>query len=217
MSTQTAEAREWIDALPCGEFFFASEVPGRPSVVRPLLSRLAAAEDHPVQRQMHGFYAKMWHADDPEFQFASKTYGALKLAGRGGGGTRGFALHRAGWTEQIPCRYDFVTIGRVPTSPWRHIRFHRRSNDDRAGLTWAEVTLMEAIRSFDWVECVPWPHALESISDGSCQARMRLGEPIRAEEILRVSESEQCQPAEFHRRMSEAADALQHHLALGLV
>ena len=208
MGTQTADARAWIDALPCGEFFFAAEVPGRPSVVRPLLSRLAAAEDHPVQRQMRGFYAKTWHAEDPTFRFASKTYGALKLSGLGGGGTRGFALHRAGWTNQIPCRYDFVTLGRIPTSPWRHVRFHRRSNDERAALTWAEVTVMEAIRSFGWVECVLWTEALESLANGRCEARMRLGAPIRAEEMLRVSDSEQCQSAEFHRRMHEAAEAL---------
>lgn len=208
MSTQTAEARAWIDALPCGEFFFASEVPGSPSVVHPLLSRLAASEDHPVQRQMQGFYVKAWRPGDPHFRCPSTEWGALKLAGPGGGSTGCFALNRVGWTDQIPCRYDFVALGRIPTSPWPYVRFHKRSNEDRISLTWAEVTLMEAVRSFDLVECVPWAEALRSIAEGRCQARMRLGESLGAEAMLRVSEMEQCQPAEFHSRMTEVAAAL---------
>lgn len=214
MSTQTAEAQGWIDALPCGEFFFASDVPGNPSVVHPLLSRLAASEDHPVQRQMRGLYVKAWHAEDPDHGFVDEAYGAMKLAGPGGGGAKSFALHRAGWTEQIPCRYDFVALGRIPTSPWPYVRFHRRSNMERAYLTWAEVTLLEAIRAFDLVECVPWESALTSLSDGSCLTRMQFGEAVRSDRLLRVSEREQCQPADFHRRMMEAADALTQRLTL---
>lgn len=214
MGTQTAAAQAWVDALPLGAFFFASEVPGRPSVVHPMLSRLVAAGEYPVQRQMQGFYVKAWRPGNPEFRCPSETQGALKLAGPGGGGTGCFALHRAGWTDQIPCRYDFVTVGQVPTSPWRQIRFHRRSNGDRVSLTPAEVTLMEAVRSFDLVGCVSWAEALESIADGSCQRRMRLGDSIRAEAVLQVSETEKCRPAEFHRRMAEAAAALAHRPAL---
>lgn len=215
MQTDTGVAREWIDALPGGEFFFASEVPGRPAAVRPLLSRLAADDGYPVERQRHGFYLKTWDEDDEScVPVVNKPYGALRLAGIGGGGALAFALHRTGWTSQIPCRYDFVVIGRPPQSPWRHFRFRRRSNVERAALTWAEVTLMEAIRAYGQLECIPWDEALESLSDGRCQERMRLGSVIRADEMLRVSEFEQCQPAEFHRRMAEAADAIRQHTGL---
>lgn len=216
MSSQTAEARAWIDALPLGAFFFASEVPGRPSVVHPLLSRLAATADYPVQRQMQGFYVKAWRPGDPDFRCPNRAQGALKLAGPGGGGTRCFALHRAGWTDQIPCRYDFVTVGQVPTSPWPQIRFRRRSNEERTSLTSAEVTLLEAVRSFHFVECRPWAEALASLANGRCEQRMRLGGPIRAEELLRVSETEQCRPAEFHRRMADVAEALTQRPASAL-
>ena len=209
MQTDTAAAREWIEALPGGEFFFAREVPGRPAAVRPLLSRLAADADHPVQRQRHGFYVKQWSSDDESrTPLASEPYGALRLAGNGGGGAWVFALHRAGWTWQIPCRYDFAVLGRPPASPWPYIRFRRRSNSERAALTWAEVTLMEAIRAHGQFDCIPWAEALQSLASGRCQERMRLGRLIRGDEMLRVSKFEQCQPADFHRRMDEAAEAL---------
>ena len=214
MQTDTAVAKEWIDALPGGEFFFASEVPGRPAAVRPLLSRLAADEDHPVQRQRHGFYVKQWDsADESRAPLASEPYGALKLAGDGGGGALAFALHRAGWTLQIPCRYDFAVLGRTPESPWPYIRFRRRSNSERASLTRAEVTLMEAVRAYGLLECIPWDSALDSLADGSCIRRMALG-TVRGNEVLRVSEFEQCQPAAFHRRMTEAADAMRSDVGL---
>ena len=60
MARSRSEAREWIDSLPAGAFFFASEVPGEPVSVKPLLSRLAADRKHPVERQMRGFYCKAW-------------------------------------------------------------------------------------------------------------------------------------------------------------
>ena len=176
--------------------------------MRPLLSRLAADDDHPVQRQRRGFYAKEWDsADESRAPVANKSYGALRLAGAGGGGALLFALHRAGWTLQIPARYDFAVLGRPPVSPWRHVRFRGRSNVERVSLTWAEVTLMEAVRAYGLLECVPWDSALDSLADGRCMRRMGLG-AFRPDEVLRVSEFEQCQPAAFHRRMSEAADAL---------
>lgn len=209
MQTDTAAAREWIEALPGGEFFFAREVPGRPAAVRPLLSRLAADARYPLERQRHGFYVKTWDPDDEDcVPIVNKPYGALRLAGVGGGGASAFALHRTGWTWQIPCRYDFAVLGRPPQSPWRHFRFCRRSNAERAALTWAEVTLMEAIRAYGQIDCIPWDEALQSLASGRCQERMRLGRLIRGDEMLRVSESEQCQPADFHRRMAEASEAL---------
>lgn len=208
MPSAAAAAKEWIDALPGGEFFFASGVPGRPAAVRPLLSRLAADEDHPVQRQRHGFYVKQWDsADESRAPLASEPHGALKLAGGGGGGALAFALHRIGWTLQIPCRYDFAVVGRTPASPWPYVRFRRRSNSERVLLTWAEVTLIEAVRAYGLLECIPWDSALDALADGSCIERMALG-AIRSDEVLRVSEFEQCQPSEFHRRMTEAADAM---------
>lgn len=209
MPTETSAARAWIDALPGGAFFFAAEVPGRPSVVRPLLSRLAASGEHPVDRQMQGFYAKLWHADDePRVPYANKIEGALKLAGRGGGGASAFALHRVGWTAQVPCRYDFVTLGRPPTSPWGHVRFRRRSNVARASLTWYEVTLMEAVRSYGWTECLPWHEALALLDEGRCHARLGASAAFRGQEMLLAAETEFGQPPEFRRRLHEAVEAL---------
>ena len=209
MATATSEARAWIDALPGGAFFFASEVPGRGSVVRPLLSRLAADEDSPVQREMQGFYSKLWHQDDDErIPYRDRVYGALRLAGPGGGGASAFALNRLGWTFQHPCRYHFAVVGTPPTSPWKAIRFCRRSNESRRRLSWAEVTVMEGIRSFAILECVSWAAALELLRSGVSQRRLGANVRFRPDELLAVGADERSQPRLFHQRLAEAADAL---------
>ena len=209
MPTATALARHWLDDLPGGSFFFASEVPGRSSVVRPLLSRLAADENSPIQREMQGFYAKLWHDEDnPRIPYADRVHGALKLAGAGGGASSSFAVNWLGWTHQHPFRYDFAVVGRPPTSPWEFARFHRRSNTARSALTWAEVTLLEAIRSFGFLECVPWDEAITMLVQGICQERLGEGVLFRGDLLQAVGKAEHSQPQAFHRRLSDAVEAL---------
>ncbi len=205
----TSLARSWLDDLPGGSFFFASEVPGRSSVVRPLLSRLAADDSSPVHREMQGFYSKLWHeGDEPRIPYADQLHGALKLAGAGGGAASSFALNWLGWTRQHPCRYDFAVVGRPPTSPWESVRFHRRSNAARSTLHWAEVTLLEAVRSFGFLECVAWDEAAAMLERGICQERLGEGVMFRCDRLASVGKAERSQPREFHRRLTDAVDAL---------
>lgn len=212
-STVTSQAREWLDGLRGGEFFFASEVPGRSSVVRPLLSRLAADEASPIHREMQGFYSKLWHEDDdPRVPYADRVYGALKLAGPGGGAASAFALNWLGWTLQHPCKYDFAVVGRPPTSPWKFARFRRRSNESRRDLSWAEVTLIESIRAFGILECVPWDTAMDMLRSGVPQQRLG-GITFRPEALLSSGADEQSQPREFRQRLQEAADVLAEPIA----
>lgn len=205
----TAQARAWLDDLPGGEFFFASEVPGRSSVVRPLLSRLAADENSPIHREMQGFYSKLWHEDDePRVPYAERVYGALKLAGPGGGAASAFALNWLGWTLQHPCKYHFATVGRAPTSPWDFARFLRRSNESRLDLSWAEVTLMEAIRSFGILECVRWDEAMDMLRSGVSQQRLGAAALFCPDALLSAGLNENSQPREFHERLDQACDVL---------
>lgn len=209
MTTATSEARAWLGDLSGGEFFFASEVPGRSSVVRPLLSRLASDETSPIHREMQGFYSKLWHEDDePRVPYADRVYGALKLAGPGGGGASGFALNWLGWTLQHPCRYDFAVVGRPPTSPWKFARFQRRSNESRLELSWAEVTLIEAIRAFGILECISWDAAMDMLRAGVSQQRLGTSALFRQDALLAAGADEQSQPREFHERLDLSGSML---------
>lgn len=210
MPTATAEARAWIDSLPGGAFFFASEVPGRPSVVRPLLSRLAADDRSPIQREMQGFYAKAWRdGDASRVPCTDRVHGALKLAGAGGGAASALALNWLGWTHQHPCRYDFAVIGRPPTSPWPFVRFRRRSNSRRRILNWAEVTLLEGLRSFGYLECVTWQEAIEMLARGVSQQRLGQGAALRGDLLMQVGSLERSQPKAYSRRLADAVAALE--------
>lgn len=209
VSTATSQARAWLDGLAGGSFFFASEVPGRSSVVRPLLSRLAADENSPIQREMQGFYSKLWHeGDEPRIPYADQVHGALKLAGPGGGAASSLALNWLGWTRQHPCRYGFAVVGRPPTSPWGSVSFHRRSNAARSVLSWAEVTLLEAVRSFGFLECVPWGEATAMLEQGVCQERLGEGVVLRGDRLASVGEAERSQPRAFHGRLADAVGAV---------
>lgn len=210
MPTATAEARAWIDGLPGGTFFFASEVPGRPSVVRPLLSRLAADDSSPVHREMQGFYAKAWRdGDASRVPRTDRVYGALKLAGAGGGAASALALNWLGWTHQHPCRYDFAVIGRPPTSPWPFVRFRRRSNTRRHLLNWAEVTLLEGLRSFGYLECVAWQEATDMLARGICQQRLGQGVALSGRLLMQVGSAERSQPKAYFGRLADAVNALE--------
>ena len=126
-------------------FFFASEVPGRPSVVRPLLSRLAADDASPIQREMRGFYAKAWSDGD---------------------------------------------ASRVP-------------------LNRTEVTLLEGLRSFGYLECVAWREATEMLKRGGCQQRLGQGVALRGDLLMQVGSAERSHPKEYFQRLDDAMTALE--------
>ena len=207
MARKRSEAREWIEALPGGAYFFASEVPGSAATVKPLLSRLAADLEHPVERQMRGFYYMRW-GQDGKTALVNRVGGALKLVGAGGGGAGLFAVNRARWTYQHPCRYDFAVMGRPPASPWPTVRFRRRSNLRRDVLTTPEVTLIEAVRYYDRAAPIPWDEAMESVRDGTTARNLSRSGHLRPDALRWAAEHERCQPAAFHDRISEACDAL---------
>lgn len=207
MARGRSQAREWIESLASGAFFFTSEVPGEPATVKPLLSRLAADPAHPVQRQMRGFYCKAWSEEEPS-PLVNRVSGALKLAGAGGGGAGLFAVNRAGWTYQRPSRSDFAVMGRPPKSPWPTVRFRRRSNMRRQALGPAEVTLIEAVRRFDRAAPIGWDEALATVQSGMVERNLNRGGRLRPNAISWVAQNELGAPAAFHNRIAEVCDAL---------
>ena len=159
---------------------------------------------------MRGFYAKAWRdGDASRVPCTDRVHGALKLAGPGGGAASVLALNWLGWTHQHPCRYDFAVIGRPPTSPWPFVRFRRRSNARRRVLNWTEVTLLEGLRSFGYLECVAWQEATEMLDRGVCQQRLGQGVALRGDLLMQVGSAERSHPKEYFQRLDDAMTALE--------
>ena len=210
MATASAKARAWIDQLDSGEFFFPSEVPGPRAAVYPLLSRLAADPDHPVQREQKGLYTKMWSDREPRRRrISDRVRGAFKLAGEGGGGASLFALNRFGWSWQIPSRYDFAVLGKPPTSPWPKIVFLQRSNQRRRSLRVGEVSLMEAIRFYGRIDSRPWSEVIDGIESGLMHRRAQLAPSrLRPDMIEWAFEGERNLSVPCRRRAADVCAAL---------
>ena len=145
------------------------------SAAQSALARVAADPRHPVVRVARGFYCKWWHESWPaEFRldFVDPHLGGLRFGGVGAGPANCQALNLVGWTAQHPWRNHFGCVGRPPHSPLGHTQFVQRSNDKRYELSWAEVTLLEAQRTFDHSD-LDWDAAVEVVSSGDYFGRLR--------------------------------------------
>lgn len=99
-----------------------------------------------VRRIFNGFY---WRGQDPRDGGLFADYGHMAIAygGAGSGFAGASAVNRLGWSTQVPARARVAVVGRAPEARHSAIRFVSRSNAHRRDLTWAEVTLLEGIRS----------------------------------------------------------------------
>ena len=210
MSTESSALREWLGLLPGQSFFFTDEIPGWAPSLRSTLARIAADTDHPVVRVAHGFYCKRWHQDWPaewKIDFVNTRLACLHFAGGGAGAANWNALNLVGWTAQHPVRKDFSCFGRPPRSPWSHTRFVQRLNERRADLTWAEITLLEALRMFDHSD-LDWDEAAGVIISGDYLSRLRYDAEVERDRLQWGSDGEVRQPAAFHDRVSELCAAI---------
>ena len=185
MSAGSVARREWLDEQPGQSFFFTDEIPGWAPALRSTLARIAADPVHPVVRVARGFYCKRWHESWPaehRLDFVDPHLGALRFAGARAGPADWQALNLVGWTAQHPWRNDFGCVGRPPRSPWRHTQFVQRHNGRRRELSWAEVTLLEALRMFDHSD-LDWDAAVEAASSGDYFGRLRYDAEVDNERL----------------------------------
>lgn len=87
------------------------------------------------------------------------------------------------------------------------VELRSRSNQARRELTWAEVSLLEALRYFayagyGWDECVDW------VARGSTTDRLGPGALIRAAELRRVGEMERGANDEFRGRLRSLTESI---------
>ena len=202
--------REWLDVQPGQTFFFTDDIPGWMPALRSTLTRIAADPEHPVVRVARGFYCKRWHESWPaEFKldFVDPHLGGLHYAGAGAGAANWQALNLVGWTAQHPWRNDFSCVGRPPRSPWGHTQFVQRNNERRSELSWAEVTLLEALRMFDHGD-LGWEPAVEMISSGHYFGRLRYDAQVDSRRLRWAAGGEARQPSIFHERADSLCSAL---------
>lgn len=205
VTAESAALREWIDSLAGQSFFFTDEIPGWDASLRSTLARIAADPEHPLERVSRGFYCKRWHQDWPQdyqIDFVDPHLGSIHFAGQGAGPANWQALNLVGWTAQHPWRNDFCSLARPPRSPWGHTRFVQRSNGRRSELTWAEVTLLEALRNFDQSD-IGWDHAAAMIASGDYLGRLRYDAEVESERLSWAAAGELRQPFAFHERTAD--------------
>lgn len=157
------QVRDWVDSLAEGTPFRIGDVPVPADAAKVPLSRLAADPDSSgVKRLLQGVYLKGRRvraisddsdADRPLVWFY-RPRNPYRLVwwyvggfGRGIGYAGLDALHKAGWTDQVPVGLEVSVVGKPPPSPLPGIITMRgRSNRRRLELTSAEVSIIEAAR-----------------------------------------------------------------------
>ena len=83
----------------------------------------------------------------------------------------------------------------------------RAPNEARRYLTWAEVSLLEALRfstyaSWDWDDCI------EIVNDGTAASRLGAGAFLRSEALREVGEGERGVNDRFRRRLHSLVAAM---------
>lgn len=154
---QAAEIREWVHARLPYSTFDVGDVPGSRTSVRSVLSRLAKDDDSPVRRLCRGRY--FLRGVDPEsgkpIGVPTEEWIASQHLGRGSGLGSFSALCGLGWTWQPPLGLwvaGVIRNGNLPKPPVPQLKYFGRTNQRRLDLTWNEVSLLEALRGWLWVE-----------------------------------------------------------------
>ena len=201
-----AAVRDWVAALPSWSIFGTGDVPGPRQVVAKTLSQMAARDDG-LERVAQNVYVRLEGPADK----ADLTYNiarvAMAVAGPGSGYGALTAVNALGWNWQTPARYQVCAVGRAPRTRIEGCEFLARANEARRDLTWAEVTVLEALRFFQFAGW-DWDTCAESIADGSAAQRMGRGAVMHRDALREVGELEPRTNDRFRMRLRSLTDAM---------
>lgn len=163
--------RRWVYDLPPDTLFWSAEAPGEPPIRNEVLSKLTHGDKPMLERVAFGLYYKRLQPNKNstiELSPAKLWITALGwLAGDGGGLANLIALNRFQWTAQSPCTYAVATLKRrPPTTSIAPAEWVYRNTPHRSGLTWGEVSLLEAVRMWLPGYKFPWEYVIASVYDG---------------------------------------------------
>ena len=201
-----AAARDWVATLPDWSVFRTGDVPGPRQVVAKTLSQMAA-RDLRIERVAQGIYIKVNNPWRKGILVYDRGRVAMAIAGPGSGYGGLTAVNMVGWNWQPTVRLRIATVGRAPRVNVRACEFSSRANEARRELTWAEVTVLEALRcstfaGWDWDECVGM------IADGSAMMRLGTDAQVRSSALREVGEREPRTSDRFRRRLHSLTDSM---------
>ncbi len=206
--TESAIARQWLTELKPGTWFWSKDIPARPEIARPVLSRLCADRSVNIIRFGRGLY---WRGYPASSQYHHREpyeiVGAFKLGGPGSGLWGWSALNLLGWTVQLPVKNNIVVLGRPPKPPTRTIVYHRSRNERRAALNWTEVSVLEALTWFRFT-AEPWHECLEHLCNGYSAIKLGWSLPVRASLLRWAAETEPEMTVEGEYMIDEIAAAI---------
>ena len=205
--SETAAAKEWITGLEPDTWFKSRDVPVRSEIAGPVLSRLHADRSSGVWKIARGLYWRGFSKGHSRFGVRpSYQVGALMHAGPGAGLYGWSALNGLNWTLQSPPKCHVSVVGKAPLPVHPTIVYHSNSNRRRESLSWAEVTVLEAVGWFQYGG-EPWSECLEMLS-GRASAAEAGTSILRPSMLLWASEAEKGASVEAHHRIEVIADAL---------
>lgn len=197
--SRSGAVREWVLALPADTAFRLADMPVGLRGDAPRVLYDMTREYLEVRRIFNGFY---WRGQDPRDGGLFTDYGHIAIAygGPGSGFAGASAVNRLGWSTQVPARTRIAVVGRAPEARHSSLGFVSRANALRRELTWAEVTLLEAVRSVELIEPafidweqdfdyrdLAWSHAIAAIVGGRSLDRLGRGAMLRPGAIRRAA------------------------------
>ena len=208
-----AAVRDWVVALPDWSLFEATDVPGPRSVAAKTLSQMAA-RDLRLERVAQGIYIKVNNPWRKGILVYDRGRVAMAIAGPGSGYGGLTAVNKVGWNWQPTVRLRIAAVGRAPRANVRACEFSSRANEARRELTWAEVTVLEALRYSTFAEWA-WDECVAIIADGSAMRRLGPDAQVRRDALREVGEREPRATDRFRRQLRSLTDSMPAAVASG--
>ena len=201
-----AAVHDWVAALQEWSIFETGDVPGPRQIVAKTLSQMAV-RDPRLERVAQGTYIRVENPWGKGVLVYDRGRVAMAIAGSGSGYGALTAVNKVGWNWQPTVRLQISVTGRAPRSSVRLCEFLSRSNEARRELTWAEVTVLEALR-FSTYAGWEWETCVEIVSDGSAVKRLGPDALLRSDALREVGELEPRVSGAFRSRLRSLTDAM---------
>ena len=208
--SQSARVRGWVEDLPASSFFRLGDIPDvTPGVAAKALSEMVGAEEG-VERVAQGCYIRT----TPDSCWINYASYAMQYAGPGSGYGSLSALSKLRWAWQSPVKTQIAVVGRTPRVKFPYCEFQARSNHNRRGLTWAEITVLEGLRTGRFGD-FPWGDALDFYLSGTSLSSMGLGAVVRRDALLEAGSKEMSLPAIYYERLRELVEKMPPRMECG--
>ncbi len=203
--TAIRETRQWVYELPPDTLFWSKDAPGEPALRNQVLYRLSKGYEPMLEHISRGLYWKRVVPKPSGIIESSPTKQWLRAlcwaAGDGGGLAGWIALNKFGWTTQSPCIRQVATLKpKPPKISIMNIEWEfSAANRHRRGLTWGEVSLLEAVRWWEPNDDYPWEYVLWSVYSHEAWFRLPRTLTLRADAFEAAIPFEQ--PTAFEGRL----------------